>query len=201
VILKCPPGSWPGSQLDSHNENQLIFSQVRMGVRINLRFSHEWEPIMRISSIIYIYIYIYNFYFILFWENWTGSLIYFTFSFKVPVPVGAAAFHFYIFYAVLLATSYSVFIFQFSYLASIVSIPRKILHWLAVSFLELSNCDKSSFKTENFIPKWWNPFKASLNMVNLFLQKTNILWLLFSGGVAVFLTLLLHFLLGVLINY
>jgi hypothetical protein len=34
----------------------------------------------------------------------------------------------YIFYALLLATSYSVFIFQFYDLASIVSIPRKILH-------------------------------------------------------------------------
>jgi hypothetical protein len=44
-----------------------------MGVRINLRFSHEWEPIMRISSIFLIYI---------FWENWTGfsQIIYIQFS-------------------------------------------------------------------------------------------------------------------------
>jgi hypothetical protein len=47
---------------------------------------------------------------------------------RVPVPVGAAAFHFYISYALLLATSYSAFLFQFYELASIVNIPRKILH-------------------------------------------------------------------------
>lgn len=46
------------------------------------------------------------------------------------------------------ATSYSVCSFQFDDLASVVSIPQKILHYLVVMFSELSNCG------EKFLQNW-----------------------------------------------
>ncbi len=62
--------------------------------------------------------------------------------------------------------------FQFYDLASVVSIQQKILHYLVVMFQNYPIVVKSSSKIENFIAKWWNPFKASLNIV-IFLENRN----------------------------
>ncbi len=62
TVLKCSLDS----QLDSHNENQLTPSHVRIKLKIDFRFSHEWNQIMKTDSNLYIYIYL---------ENRIGSLI------------------------------------------------------------------------------------------------------------------------------
>jgi hypothetical protein len=70
AVLKCWPGSHPGS----HNENQFtLFLNVRTGMKTDLRFSHDREPVK------YIHIYFWrtgsNVYIYIFLENRTGSLI------------------------------------------------------------------------------------------------------------------------------
>jgi len=47
AILKCSPIFQLDFQLDSHNENQLTPLHVRIKLKINLKFSHEGELIMR----------------------------------------------------------------------------------------------------------------------------------------------------------
>ncbi len=45
-LLKCSLDS----QLGSGNENQLTPSHVRIKLKINFRFSHEWKPVMKTGS-------------------------------------------------------------------------------------------------------------------------------------------------------
>jgi hypothetical protein len=45
AILKCSPSFQLDFQPDSHNENQLTPLHVRIELKINLKFSHEWERI------------------------------------------------------------------------------------------------------------------------------------------------------------
>jgi hypothetical protein len=66
----------------------------------------------------------------------------------------------YIFYALLLATSYSVFIFQFYDLASIVSIPRKIFALISSKFFgtvqlwwKVSSKQKTSLQTDEILSR------------------------------------------------
>jgi hypothetical protein len=83
----------------------LTLLHVRSKVRINLRFSHEWEPIMRSSFIFYIDIFVGE-------PNMFSHRIYIQFSESLRQLV-LLLFICYISYALLLATSYSVYIFQF----------------------------------------------------------------------------------------
>ncbi len=88
----------------SHWE-QLTLLHVRSKVRINLRFSQEWEPIMRSSFIFYIDIFLGE-------PNMFSHRIYTQFWESLRHLV-LLLFICYISYALLLATYYSVFIFQF----------------------------------------------------------------------------------------
>jgi hypothetical protein len=67
-----------GSWFDSHNENQLTPLHVRIGLKFDLWFSHEWKRIMRTSF--------FSFFFFL--KNWIDSfnlhLIFRMFHFRVP---------------------------------------------------------------------------------------------------------------------
>jgi len=149
VVLKCPPGSWPGSQLDSHTESRWHFYM----------WDQKWEPIMRSSFIFYIDIFLGE-------PNMFSHRIYIQFWESLRQLV-LLPFICYISYALLLATSYSVFIFQFYDLASIVSIPRKILHKLAVSF----------FGT---VQLWWKAFskqKTSAQNNEILSKHVKIWWI------------------------
>jgi hypothetical protein len=66
AILKCSPSFQLDFQPDSHNENQLTPLHVRIKLKIDLKFSHEWEPIMRTNSNLYIQFFL---------ENQTSSFI------------------------------------------------------------------------------------------------------------------------------
>jgi hypothetical protein len=137
----------------------LTLLHVRSKVRINLMFSEEWEPIMRSSFIFYIDIFLGE-------PNMFSHRIYIQFWESLRQLV-LLPFICYISYALLLATSYSVFIFQFYDLASIVSIPRKILHKLAVSF----------FGT---VQLWWKAFskqKTSAQNNEILSKHVKIWWI------------------------
>ncbi len=82
--------------------------------------------------------------------------------------------------------------FQFYDLASVVSIPQKILHYLVVMFSELSNCGGKLLQNRKLHCKMMKFFQSIFKYGD-FKKKTDILWLLFSGGVAAFLPLLLLF--------
>ncbi len=65
AVLKCWPGSRPGSHPGSPNENRLTLLNERTGMKTDLRFSHDREPVMKTGSNVYIYIF----------ENRIGSLV------------------------------------------------------------------------------------------------------------------------------
>ncbi len=52
MVLKCRLSSRPNSQTVFHNENLLTFLNVKIGLKIDIKFSHD----------VYIYIYIYVFF-------------------------------------------------------------------------------------------------------------------------------------------
>jgi hypothetical protein len=129
---------------------------------------------------IYIYIYIYL--------NKFSHRIYIRFSSSQRQLLQLLFFIFYIFYALLLATFYNAFFFSVLWFSINSEHSKEILALVRILFFRTVQLWWNS--------KWWNPFKASLNIS----KKTEILWLLFSHGVAAFLPLLLPLLHGEVIK-
>ncbi len=54
-VFDCSPDFQSGSQLNFHNKNWLASLHVRIRVKIDLKFSHEWKMFIKTDSNIYIY--------------------------------------------------------------------------------------------------------------------------------------------------